>query len=323
MTPLYPLRFRPIFRRYLWGNRRLGTVLGKEIGPGNDYAESWEISDHGADQSLVEDGPLRGSTLGELVQQRGEELLGRHAPRPRFPLLVKFLDAAQPLSVQVHPNDAQAATQTPPDLGKTEVWVILAADPGSTIYAGLRPGLDRQQLADAIGRGTCDRVLHRFHPAVGDCVFLPAGTVHALGKGLLVAEIQQSSDTTFRLFDWNRLGPDGNPRALHVEQGLAVVDFARGPVGPQPPQPTGQSWINRLAICDKFILDRWEFDRRETVGGDQRCHVVCVLEGGVLIEGDPSGHPLAPGGTALLPACLGAVAVSPQGKTVLLDAYLP
>ncbi len=147
------------------------------------------------------------------------ELLGRHHPQSRFPLLVKFLDAALPLSVQVHPNDEQAARLNPPDLGKTEAWYILSADPGSTIYAGLRPGVDRQQLADAIGQGTCEKLLHHFQPKAGDCLFIPAGTVHALGAGLLVAEVQQSSDTTFRLYDWNRVGPDGKPRPLHVEQG--------------------------------------------------------------------------------------------------------
>ena len=140
---------------------------------------------------------------------------------------MKFLDAAKDLSVQVHPNDAQAARLVPPDAGKTEAWVVLATEAGGTIYAGLMPGVDRRALADAIAQGTCSDLLHRFVPAVGDCVFLPAGTVHALGRGLLVAEIQQSSDVTYRLFDWNRVGPDGKPRRLHVQEGLDVVDFAR------------------------------------------------------------------------------------------------
>ena len=189
------------------------TVLGKPIGPGDDYAESWEVADHGADQSIVDFGPLAGTTLGELVLGRGDELVGPKGtvpyPQARFPLLVKFLDAKQVLSVQVHPNDEQAAKQTPPDLGKTEAWVMLATEPGSKIYAGLRPGVDRAQLEAAIRDGTCERLLHSFEPKPGDCVFIPAGTVHAIGQGLLVAEIQQSSDTTFRLFDWNRTGADG------------------------------------------------------------------------------------------------------------------
>ena len=322
MIPLYPLRFRLLVRRYLWGNRRLETVLGKPLDPGNDYAESWEVADHGADQSIVDQGPLAGTTLGELVRQRGPELLGCHHPQPTFPLLVKFLDAAQALSVQVHPNDEQAARLDPPDLGKTEAWYILSADPGSVIYAGLRPGVDRQQLADAIRQGTCGKLLHQFEPKAGDCLFVPAGTVHALGAGLLVAEVQQSSDTTFRLFDWNRVGPDGKPRPLHVEQGLAAIDFQRGPVDPVTPLPTDRPWVSRLVACEKFVMDRWSFDQPQTIRGDDRFHIVCVLHGAVRIGGDPQKVPLSKGGTALLPASLGSVRLVPQQPTVLLDAYL-
>ncbi len=252
-SPLYPLRFRPIFRRYLWGNRRLGTVLRKPIGPGNDWAESWEISDHGADQSIVEFGPLAGATLGQLVQERGKELLGRHHPAARFPLLLKFLDANRALSVQVHPNDAQAARLNPPDSGKTEAWVVLEATADSRIFAGLKPGVDRPRLATALHDGDCQGLLHVIKPSPGDSIFLPAGTVHAVGEGLLVAEIQQSSDVTYRLFDWNRLGPDGQRRPLQIEQGLDAVDFRRGPVSPQQPQPTERpevdAWLNASISC--------------------------------------------------------------------------
>ena len=322
MIQLYPLRFRLLVRRYLWGNRRLETCLGKPIGPGSDYAESWEVCDHGADQSIVDQGPLAGKTLGELVRERGPELFGRHYPQPSFPLLVKFLDAAQALSVQIHPNDEQAARLNPPDLGKTEAWYIVVADPGSTIYAGLRSGVDRQQLADAIGQGTCEKVLHQFEAKAGDCLFIPAGTVHALGAGLLVAEVQQSSDTTFRLYDWNRLGPDGKPRPLHIEPGLAVVDFERGPVNPVQPQPTDRTWVQQLVACEKFVMDRWDFDKPQAIGGDDRFHIVCVLQGAVRIERDPQSVPLSKGGTALLPASLGQIRLVPQQHTILLDAYL-
>jgi mannose-6-phosphate isomerase len=301
----------------------LATELGKPIGHGDDHAESWEIVDHGDDQSIVCAGSCAGMSLGQLVRDHGPELLGKHHPLAAFPLLVKFLDATKVLSVQVHPNDAQAAEQTPPDLGKTEAWVILAAEPGSVMYAGLKPGVDRTQLEAAIRDGVCDSVLHEVHPKPGDCIFIPAGTVHALGHGLLVAEIQQSSDTTFRLFDWNRVGADGKPRALHIEQSMAVVDFERGPVEPQVPQPTECSWVERLVECDKFIIDRWDFSESQSMGGDDRFHIVCMLEGSARIGGDPTGMPFVRGCTALLPASLGKVKISPQGKAVLLDAYLP
>jgi mannose-6-phosphate isomerase len=321
--PLYPLRFRPIFRQYIWGGRRLETVLGKTLGPGDRYAESWEICDHDADQSVVESGPLAGTTLHDLVSHHGAALLGRHHPQPRFPLLWKFLDAAQTLSVQVHPDDARAARLDPPDMGKTEAWVILAAEPGSKVYAGLKPGVDRPRLADAMRQGTCESCLHAFNGKPQDCVFLPAGTVHALGQGLLVAEIQQASDVTYRLFDWNRLGVDGKPRPLHVEQALEAIDYTRGPVGPQQPRPTGRPGVDRLVECDKFVLDRWEFDQPQEAGGDQRCHIVAVLEGTVEVEGDPTGAALGRGQTALLPAMLGKTTLRPLDKTVLLDAYIP
>jgi mannose-6-phosphate isomerase len=329
---LYPLRFCPILRPYPWGGRRLETSLGKPLPPGDHWAESWEVADHGPDQSIVEFGPLAGTTLGRLVQEHGRELLGRanipvrpgptgmSALRPRFPLLLKFLDAAETLSVQVHPDDARAARLDPPDAGKTEAWVVVETSPGSTIYAGLKPGVDRAELATAIRQGRCPDCLHTFQPSPGDCVFVPAGTVHALGAGLLVAEIQQSSDVTFRLFDWNRVGPDGRPRPLHVEQGLETVDFHRGPLHPQRPQPTDRPQVKRLVECEKFVLDRWGFESPLSAGGDDRCHIIAVLEGAVRIEGDPADSLLPRGGTALLPAALGRVQLSPQGRTVLLDA---
>ena len=305
------------------GGRRLETALGKTLPPGSDWAESWEICDRGPDQSVVEFGPLAGATLSELVRRRGADLLGRNHPQKQFPLLLKFLDAARTLSVQVHPDDARAARLTPPDLGKTEAWLVLEAEPGSLIYAGLKPGVDRPALAAAIGAGRCQECLHSYSPSPGDCVFLPAGTVHALGAGLLVAEIQQSSDVTYRLFDWNRVGPDGQPRPLHIEKGLDAVDFTRGPVGRQQPHPTERPEVVRLVECEQFAWNRWHFDSPITLPDDNRCHVVSILAGVVLIEDDPTAEPVSRGGTVLLPACVGNIRMMPQGPTVLLDAYLP
>ncbi|MEZ6072331.1 MAG: type I phosphomannose isomerase catalytic subunit [Pirellulales bacterium] len=208
MAELYPLRFQPVYRRYIWGGDRLRTVLGKNTGD-EMYAESWEVVDHGDDQSVVLAGPLAGVSLGELVREHGAALLGRHHPQPRFPLLAKFLDAHRTLSVQVHPNDAQAARLDPPDLGKTEAWLVMDVEPGSVVYAGLKQGFDRPSFEREMKRGTAELCLNSFEPAVGQCVFIPAGLVHALGEGLLIFEIQQSSDTTYRLFDWNRLQADG------------------------------------------------------------------------------------------------------------------
>lgn len=321
--PLYPLRFKPIFRRYIWGGRRLGETLGKAIGPESDYAESWEIVDHGEDQSVVIAGLLEGMTLHQLVTHRGAELLGRHHPQPRFPLLFKFLDAQQTLSVQVHPDDVRAARLDPPDYGKTEAWYVIDAAPGGMIFAGLKRGFDRDAMARELHRGTVVMCLHRFAAAVGDCVFLPAGMIHAIGGGLLVAEIQQSSDTTYRLFDWNRLGPDGQPRELHLEKGLEAVDDQLGPGEPRVPMPTDRPECVQLVECDKFVLRRWLLSSPTIIGGDDRCHVLAVVAGSITLAGDPVGEPLSLGGTALLPASCGALKIAPEREATLLEATLP
>ena len=317
MPQLYPLRFKPILRRYLWGGRRLHSLLGKPLGDENDYAESWEVVDHGQDQSVVLAGTLRGVTLGQLVHEQGTALLGRHHPQRQFPLLFKFLDAHRNLSVQVHPNDQQGSRLVPPDLGKTEAWVVVHADPGSKIYAGLKRGFDRSAFERELRRGTTELCLHSFEPQAGDCVFIPAGTVHALGAGLVVAEIQQASDTTFRLFDWNRVGSDGKPRQLHVEQALDVIDFDAGPVSPVS---TG---AEQLVACDKFVLERHRLLGPVPIGGDNRFHLLAVLAGQLDVAADPVAQPLSIGETALLPAAAEPVLTTPVGETVLLDMYLP
>jgi mannose-6-phosphate isomerase len=335
---MHPLLLTPIYRRYIWGGRRFETALGRDLPPGEDFAESWELVDRGADQSIVAAGPLAGHALGELVRERGRELLGRHAPRRSFPLLFKFLDACRDLSVQVHPDDTRAARLTPPDLGKTEAWYVIDAAPGSRIYAGLHAGVDREALAEALRAGRCDEVLHSFEPETGDCVFIPAGTVHAIGAGVVVAEIQESSDVTYRLFDWNRTAADGRPRPLHIEAGLeAVTRF--GPVDPvassprTPAQPhalgaaasTGTT-SRRLVSCDYFSFDEVRPTGEWSVGGDDGCHFLAVLSGEVGLDPRWQMPPLTRGRCVLLPAAIGRQTLSPRTGTeppTLLHVALP
>ena len=320
MPDLYPLRFKPIYKQYVWGGWKLATLLKRPIPHDEIFAESWELCDHGQDQSVVDGGPLSGATLHELVEKYGRRLLGDVGDR--FPLLLKYLDAAQDLSVQVHPDDAMAAGLDPPDLGKTEAWYIVAAVPGSVIYAGLRQGVDRETLALAIKRGKCEECLHYFEARQGDCVFIPAGTVHALGAGTLVAEIQQSSDTTFRLFDWNRLGTDGRPRELHVEQGLDAIDFARGPVSPIRHPVSCQDESVGLVRSKQFSLERHLLLGPKDLGGDGRFHILTVVDGSVSIEGEHSDKNLNCGQTVLLPAEIAAVRCVPCLDAVVLDAFV-
>jgi mannose-6-phosphate isomerase len=322
MTSLYPLRFEPRFRRYIWGGRRLEKLLRKQIGEGNDYAESWEVVDHGHDQSVVESGHLEGATLADVREHYGEQLFGRHAPQARFPLLYKYLDAQQNLSVQVHPDDDYAARLDPPDYGKSEAWVVIHAEPDSLIYAGLKRGIDRQAFERELRRGVPHLCLNAFRPEPGDCFYIPAGIIHALGAGLVIAEIQQSSDTTYRVYDWDRLGPAGQPRPLHIERALEVISFHHGPVVAQQPQQTNHPHVERLVACEKFVLDRWRIRGTHALGGDQRFHIISVLEGTILLEHDPAGRPLERGDTALIPASVHA-SLRAAESAVLLDMYLP
>ncbi len=320
---LYPLRLKPIFKQYLWGGRRLETLLGKQLGEGEHFAESWEVVDHGQDQSVViNGGPLRGKTLGEICATWPEALLGKYASCMRFPLLYKFLDAHLNLSVQVHPDDQAASRLDPPDQGKTEAWIVLAAEPGSRIYAGLKQGCSRQIFEQALAEGRILEWLHCFEPKVGDCVFLPAGTVHALGAGLLVAEIQQSSDTTFRLYDWDRLGPDGKPRPLHIAQALEVIDFQRGPIDPVRSSPADQPG-QTLIRCPYFTVDRYQLASGDKCswGGDNRFHILSVLDGQLEASHRFLERPVVCSETILLPAActLGTHATK---DTTVLDIYI-
>jgi len=326
--PAAPLRFEPVLKRYLWGGRRLGELFAKPLGPENDYAESWELVDREPEQSRVIGSPLAGKSLRELLTNYPRELLGRHVQQPRFPLLVKLLDAAQLLSVQVHPNDDQAAQMTPPDLGKTEVWYVLATRPGSKLYAGLKHGIDRAQLEHALKSGQVESCLHAIEPQVGDTIFIPPGTVHALGAGVVIAEFQQSSDVTLRLFDWNRVGPDGQPRPLHIEAALSIIDYSFGPVqvsrmAPLPALPLDGVATQELIVCEKFILKRHTFRGHWKRPNDNRFRILMVISGELRVAHDPLDATCTPGTTILLPAALSEIELLTDATATVLECYLP
>ncbi|MDR3618937.1 MAG: class I mannose-6-phosphate isomerase [Paludisphaera borealis] len=324
--PLQPLVFEPILRRLIWGGRRLGTLMGKPIGDGDDYAESWEIADYHDSVSVVRDGPLAGTTLRDLVRTRPAQLFGRsRAAQDQFPLLIKLIDAREPLSVQVHPDDALARTLAG-DSGKTEAWVVIDAEPGSLIYAGLKAGVDRDQLERAVRSGDVEPLLHRFEPRAGDCVMVEAGTVHAIGAGVLLAEVQQTSDATFRVFDWNRHGADGKPRELHIDQALQSINFGRGPVDPLITKPLVLEDGNvseALARCPYFQLERWTLGAPQEIGRDDRFTVVMVLSGEVRVSRGDGELSLGRGATLLLPASISPHVLSPIGQAVVLTCQQP
>jgi mannose-6-phosphate isomerase len=312
-----PLSFVPFLRPMVWGGRRLGTVLGKPLPDGRAYGESWELSDHKSHHSVVAGGPHSGRSLHELMRRSRGDLLGAAAERyPTFPWLIKFLDADDWLSVQVHPDEAAVKKLWPGEGSKTEAWFVLDAAPGSRIYAGLLPGTDAGRLREALAAGAVQECLHSFEPNPGDCVFLPAGTVHAVGGGVLIAEVQQTSDATFRLFDWNRRDAQGQARALHVEESLASVHWDQGPVNPvRVGNRVGRA---ELVRCRYFALDHVRERKPFRVGGGA-LQALVVLHG----RGRLGAEELGVGQTWLLPAATAAATVTPEGEIAMLVCTLP
>ncbi len=320
-----PLIFEPMLKRIRWGGRRLGELLGKDIGPESDYAESWELADHGVDQSVVARGPHAGTTLSRLLEQFGAVILGRHAGLTQFPLLIKFLDANDWLSLQVHPNDEQATHHDATENGKTEAWVVLDARSDGQICAGLKPGVHREQLSRHLQNGTIEECLHIFGVKPGDCIFVPAGTVHAIGSGIVLAEIQQQSDLTFRLHDWGRVDTDGKPREIHVEQSLACIDFDRGPVMPVTPTvlSSGEHVHEELVRDKYFVIHRHITGRQFEVTANNQFHILMTLDGQISMESSDGIHSLPPGSTILIPADVETVTVTPSDRSTVLDIFLP
>lgn len=320
-----PLLFSPLMKQIRWGGRKLGTALGKPIGRATDYAESWEIADQPSGQSVVAAGQYAQTTLTELVQNFSEPLLGRHHAMRQFPLLIKYLDANDWLSLQVHPNDHQAKQYGAAENGKTEAWIILAAEPDSQIVSGLKAGVTRKVFEQHLQAGTVEETLHMIPAKAGDCVFVPAGTVHALGPGILLAEVQQQSNLTFRLHDWGRLGSDGQPREIHVAESLACIDFDRGPVDPVTPVElsNGRHHFEELVRCDYFVIRRHTAIDEFHLKLDDRFRILMLLDGDATIATHAGETMLSKGMTVLLPATTPQAAVVPDGNITLLEILHP
>jgi mannose-6-phosphate isomerase len=258
---VHPLIFEPIYKPRIWGGDSIFSHLGRPPVQKGPIGESWELADLEDDQSRVTAGPAKGRPLGELVREWGQELMGR-VPlfQGRFPLLIKFLDARQTLSVQVHPSEAVAKRLGGAVRVKNEAWYVLSAEPGALIYHGLEPGITRAHFRDAMLSGHIEGVLRRVPVKTGECYYLPSGTPHALGAGVLAAEVQTPSDTTYRTYDWGRVDPaTGQPRELHLEQALDCIDFD----SPSPPPAQERShvaslWtaVTRLVACPSFVIEQ-------------------------------------------------------------------
>ena len=252
-TSPYPLRFKPMLQYRNWGGVRLNKLLKGPSKTTDLIGEAWLLSDREGVMSVVANGPLKGQTLGDLMKSSPEALLGKLAKRfQHFPLLLKILDAREMLSVQVHPSGTRMDPLTPGETGKCEAWVVLEAGPASRIYAGLKPGTSLNDMKTALFAGKVVDCLEHFTPKAGDAVFLPGGTVHALGGDVLVFEVQQNNDVTYRLFDWDHVDPrTGRTRALQIEQGLASIDFSGAAAGLKVPGLVGTS-VDQVIACLDF-----------------------------------------------------------------------
>jgi len=328
----YPLTFRPVLRDYIWGGRRLETLFGRHLPPGI-VAESWEISGHPSGPTVAEAGSWSGHTLPEILDCWGPRLVGPRASwaleRKRFPLLVKLLDAQEDLSVQVHPDDTYALLHEQGELGKTEMWRVLHADPGARLILGVRDGTTRQSFVDALQAGRLEAVLSHLPVKAGDAVSIPAGTIHALLAGVVVTEIQQNSDATYRVYDWGRTGADGQPRPLHLEKALDVVDFSRvspGIVAPHVLERSGG--VRRFEL----VRNRYFVVEELTLTGGSAYTGICdgsTLEIWACIAGESmvewAGAPVSLPAIRyiLLPATLGEFAVRATTQTSCLRVYLP
>ena len=326
-TILYPLRFTPIYQYRLWGGRRFAELLSAPLPGDGPIGEAWVLSDRDDHQSLVADGPLKGRAISQLLEQFPEQIMGTLAGRfRRFPLLLKFLDAREMLSVQVHPRDANKDLLPLGETGKTEAWVVLEAGKESRIYVGLKQGATADDLRRAIASGTLADRLVCFHPQPGDAVFTPAGTGHALGGDVVVFEIQQNSDVTFRLYDWGHVdAKTGQPRALQVEQALACVDFSRDGAGLVTPVVEATAPVERERIFhgEQFWLWRLRGQSPFTVGAAGAPRVLVCLEGVGQIARGSAAWEVRKGDVFLLPAVLGACTVQPRGAITVLEIEIP
>jgi mannose-6-phosphate isomerase len=329
---MQPLRFEPYLRPKPWGGRRLAERLGKRLPEDGRYGESWEISGQSHHVSVVAEGPLQGMPLTELWRQSGPQLLGRSvAEGAPFPLLIKFLDCDDVFSVQVHPNDSAAQKLRGEAVGKTEVWVVLDAAPTARIYAGLKAAVTRSDLERSLDIETVAECLHQFTPRPGDCVFLPAGTVHAAGGGVLLAEVQQSSDITFRLFDWNRRDAEGKTRPLHRAEALESIDWSIGPVDPVSPVALEAEikvpGSERLIGCRYFQLDRRRLHYELPNPYPECMSIWMLIEGSAELQQPGSGYrrQFHCGETVLIPAAGSQISWIPVANSaaMLLAATVP
>lgn len=324
---LYPLKFEPLYKDYIWGGRKL-EKLGKTL-PEGIVAESWEIASHQDGESVVKNGQYKGTKLTEMVRSFGRTIIGQALQEKdleKFPLLIKLIDAKDRLSVQVHPDDLYAKVNENGEYGKNEMWYIVSAEPGAKIVYGVAPGVTRESFANAVKEDNIDSCLNYMEVSAGDAVNIPAGLVHAIGAGIVIAEIQQNSNVTYRVFDYNRIDKSGNKRPLHIDKALEVIDFnncnTAGKLRGTKTQIGARSTKTSLVTNEFFSVEKYVLDGKvEEVADGSRFFTFTCLEGEGKIIYDGSIESISMGESILIPAALGTYII--EGKLSLIKSYVP
>jgi mannose-6-phosphate isomerase len=318
---LYPIVFEPILKDRVWGGRELERLYGKKIPASAPIGEAWEISDRPGDENVIVNGPLAGKNLRWLMESHGPEVLGgaRPAATGRFPLLCKILDARDKLSLQVHPPAARAAELRGEP--KTEMWYIADAAPGAELFVGLKRGVTRAEFEEKVADGSVADCFHRVPVRAGDTMFLPSGRVHAIGAGLVIFEIQQNSDTTYRVFDWNRVGLDGKPRELHIAQSLASIDFNDFEPKLVETKFVTDGGVQKRALVNDplFNVETWKLNTGARGAlKPKKLQIVAVTDGQVEIKSGSSSVNISAGQFSLIPAGLDQTEIVAKSDAGLL-----
>lgn len=320
-----PLKFEPILKTIVWGGEKIAPYKGIETEQ-KHIGESWELSGVAGNESVVADGPLKGKTIAQLVKEYKADLVGKHVYEntgDEFPLLIKFIDALSDLSIQVHPNDELAAKRHNGSKGKTEMWYVVDAEPGAHLLSGLTEKITPEQYAAKVADGTITDVLARYEVHPGDVFFLPAGRIHAICGGCFIAEIQQTSNITYRIYDYGRLGLDGKPREVHTELAKDAIDYTVYPDYRTHYEPR-QNEEQEVVSCKYFTTSIYDLTlpyAKDLSEIDSFLVVMC-LTGGGAIEVDGEEVPVHQGETVLIPAAADDICFVPDGSMKVLTSYI-
>ena len=321
---LYPLKFKPLFKERIWGGRKIETAFGKKLPKDKFIGESWELSGVPGDVSIVANGKLKGNSLEELIEVYMDDLVGEKVYekyQTEFPLLIKLIDADDVLSIQVHPDDELAAERHN-SYGKTEMWYVIDHEPGAELFVGFNQPVDRGKYIESLEKGELDKLLNRYKVSKGAAYFIPAGAIHAIGKGILIAEIQQTSDVTYRVFDWNRVDADGKSRELHTELALDAIDFSEKHDYEVAAKPIKNEAAN-IEKCRYFVTNTvWVDGKIERDYFDVDSFVIYIcLDGSLKLTTGAGEETMVKGETVLIPAIFDSVVIEGSGK--LLEVYVP